>query len=920
MGHKLGVGANVDDDDEIRYISLFAGIEAASVAWHPLNWKPVCFADIDDFPSAVLDYHYPDVPNVGDVTKVDWNEWKGKADLIVGGSPCQSFSVAGKRLGMDDPRGNLAIEFCRVVDEVRPTWFIFENVAGLLSSDEGRDFGTLLELMGECGYGIAYRILDARNFGVPQRRRRVFVIGHIGGDWRRAASVLFESESLSGNTTPSQAERETDSESLGRSTGTSSGTARGMNWDGSQERGTLTTRTIDQTMPDKSNFGGVIVPDPEGVDLFNQELTGDKHPPLRTAQGHGAPAVTSYPPSVMNAQADTVTAKFAKGADIPLQFINRGSKKNAMGNLVPEVVGALDTECGGKKTSHQSIKLGHIFADEEPIAIRTVGDYHDPSIIIDDKVFLAANPMSDRRMAIGQPVAIHPADFPTCEGCGGQILTEDMEIQGFRFVSVPENGLCEMELDECVEPDEKEMKEFNERWMKTVEAAYEKPEWVKAAEQVVYGQDADEMTGDVTGTITTKEGASSCDSAHMVVEPVPIQDPSEFGSQNGSGIGKEPISYTLTKAAKHAVAQPRDGVDTYNQEITGDVTHTVSDAHMEGMPKVLEPIGFDWKNTGQTNFEKDGTGAPVTVEGGLAVGIQKEPTHSFDPTFGYNGAFFEDVAPTLKVNGVVPISPAVTQREAIPFIQNVRDEVRDTGDLTGALTGPGSHQTTNLVQRRTIYRKSKNAQTDRDDEKWVESDPIEATTNTLTVWDHGDVRSRDIVVEQTMIGEKTYVGGQSRVNDPNGTTQCLTGGGGDDGGGTSNIPATVEALHDPSNTLDAHYFKGPGERAGGERNVVAESTMVVRRLTPVECERLQGFPDNYTRIPWKGKAIENCPDSPRYKAIGNSMAVPVMRWIGEGIQAVHDIPITDLPGEADGISLLKGGVAFRQQTMDSLFE
>ena len=585
-------------------------------------------------------------------------------------------------------------------------------------------------------------------------------------------------------------------------------------------------------MPDKSNFGGVIVPDPEGVDLFNQELTGDEHPPLRTAQGHGAPAVTSYPPEVLDEDllGDTVTAKFSKGADIPTQ-------STRLGNLVPEVVGALDTECGGKKTSHQSIKLGHIFADEDPIAIRTGGDYKDPRIVFDDTVFLAANPMSDRRMAIGQPVAIHPADFPTCEGCGGQILTEDMEIQGFRFVSVPENGLCEMELDECVEPDEKEMKEFNERWMKTVEAAYEKPEWVKAAEQVVYGQDADEMTGDVTGTITTKEGASSCDSAHMVVEPVPIQDPSEFGSQNGSGIGKEPISYTLTKAAKHAVAQPRDGVDTYNQEITGDVTHTVSDAHMEGMPKVLEPIGFDWKNTGQTNFEKDGTGAPVTVEGGLAVGIQKEPTHSFDPTFGYNGAFFEDVAPTLKVNGVVPISPAVTQeREAIPFVQNVRDEVRDTGELTGALTGPGSHQTTNIAQEGL------------------------------------------------------------------------------------NIPATVEALHDPSNTLDAHYFKGPGERAGGERNVVAESTMVVRRLTPIECERLQGFPDNYTRIPWKGKEPENCPDSPRYKAIGNSMAVPVMRWIGEGIQAVHKIPIADLPDEADGISLLKGGVAFRKQTMDSLFE
>jgi DNA (cytosine-5)-methyltransferase 1 len=198
----------VDDEKEYRYISLFAGVEAASVAWHPLGWKPVAFAEFDEFPSEVLAQRFPDVPNLGDVTKVDWNEWKEKEiDVIIGGSPCQSFSVAGKRLGLDDSRGNLAIEFCRIIDTVRPRWFIFENVAGLLSSDEGRDFATLISLMGECGYGVAYRILDAQHFGVPQRRRRLFVVGHIREDWRRSASVLFERESLSRNTTQTQRKR-----------------------------------------------------------------------------------------------------------------------------------------------------------------------------------------------------------------------------------------------------------------------------------------------------------------------------------------------------------------------------------------------------------------------------------------------------------------------------------------------------------------------------------------------------------------------------------------------------------------------------------------------------------------------------------------------------------------------------------------
>jgi DNA (cytosine-5)-methyltransferase 1 len=186
----------------MRYISLFSGIEACSVAWEPLGWEPVVFADFEGFPSAVLAHHYPNVPNLGDVTKVNWNEYKGKADVVVGGSPCQSFSVAGKRLGMDDPRGNLALHYARIVREVEPTWFLYENVPGLLSSDGGRDMGALIATLGDIGYGLAWRVLDAQFFGVAQRRRRVFIVGHASGDWRRAAAVLFESEGLSRNPPP----------------------------------------------------------------------------------------------------------------------------------------------------------------------------------------------------------------------------------------------------------------------------------------------------------------------------------------------------------------------------------------------------------------------------------------------------------------------------------------------------------------------------------------------------------------------------------------------------------------------------------------------------------------------------------------------------------------------------------------------
>jgi DNA (cytosine-5)-methyltransferase 1 len=177
-----------------------SGIEAASVAWEPLGWAPVAFAEIEKFPSKVLAHHYPRVSNLGDMTKFrGWGIERGAVDLLVGGTPCQSFSVAGLRKGLDDPRGNLALTFISMVDYNRPKWVIWENVPGVLSSSGGRDFGSFLGALGQLGYGFAYRVLDAQYFGVPQRRRRVFVVAHSSGDSRRAAEVLFEPESLRGD-------------------------------------------------------------------------------------------------------------------------------------------------------------------------------------------------------------------------------------------------------------------------------------------------------------------------------------------------------------------------------------------------------------------------------------------------------------------------------------------------------------------------------------------------------------------------------------------------------------------------------------------------------------------------------------------------------------------------------------------------
>ena len=200
------------------YGSVCSGIEAATQAWHSLGWTPAFFSEIDKFPSAVLAHHYGSnmpgepltsngVPNLGDMTK--FQEWPDYAiDLLGGGTPCQSFSIAGLRKGLDDPRGNLMLTFGAVAKRYRPDWIVWENVPGVLSSNGGRDFGTFLGMLGQLGYGFAYRILDTEycrthNFprAIPQRRRRVFVVGNLT-DWRRAAAVLFDAESLQGNPAP----------------------------------------------------------------------------------------------------------------------------------------------------------------------------------------------------------------------------------------------------------------------------------------------------------------------------------------------------------------------------------------------------------------------------------------------------------------------------------------------------------------------------------------------------------------------------------------------------------------------------------------------------------------------------------------------------------------------------------------------
>ncbi|SEO78449.1 DNA (cytosine-5-)-methyltransferase [Nitrosovibrio sp. Nv6] len=212
----------------MRFLSLFSGIEAASMAWLPLGWECAGVAEIEKFPCAVLAHHYPDVPNLGDITKItkEQIERLGHIDLVVGGFPCQDLSIAGKRRGLknedgSNTRSGLFFDAMRIVRWTNARYVLLENVPGIYSSNGGRDFASMVgEILGikfgvpadgwrNTGVAASERglfewaTLDAQWFGVPQRRRRMFALADFG-NWRSRPPVLFERHSLSGNPAPSR--------------------------------------------------------------------------------------------------------------------------------------------------------------------------------------------------------------------------------------------------------------------------------------------------------------------------------------------------------------------------------------------------------------------------------------------------------------------------------------------------------------------------------------------------------------------------------------------------------------------------------------------------------------------------------------------------------------------------------------------
>ena len=715
-------------------------MEAASVAWHHLGWKPVGFSEIEPFPCAILKHHftqpnYPyDVPNYGSLT--EFNTWPiaiGDVDLLVGGTPCQAFSVAGKRGGLNDPRGQLMLSFLDLAAKVQPRWILWENVPGVLSSGQpkGSDFGCFLQGLVERGYGFAYRMLDAQFHGVPQRRKRIFVVAYRDpvtglGDWQAAAEVLSLAEGLSRHLEEGEQKRK----------GPSSDAKGGVGADGILPASATVTakwaKGVDAGMACDGSAANIIPQYWNGGDVIN-----------------------------------TLTRK---GMDQLMP-----DKNNFQGVVVPNVIGTLDTECGGGKLSHQSIVSGHVIPTSPIVIDRAAFSQGENAQYVPH---IGESEVMDTIVASGPHAVGIPMMF---------------KIRGGSPVETGEQGGT---------PGKGAGKGFLGSEEKAFTIATAPDQWLA---QPIVAPTVTTCKGSRGGC--SQEAIDEITAVHLAQQAIPIDDGRAIEKhQNGVGVGKpgDP-SYTLDTTGAQSVAIPyrksKRACSTTDNEtwVEADASNTLNN--------------FDLGDTRTTHA--------------VVACSDVSPTISSGAPFSKTGNERVECEAFIVQASELRLRGKITEKDVCPTL---------TADAKQGDTEPLAVQAI-AFQPGNLMRKAG-------------SDPSTETFPTLTK-DSGD-QSPHVAHPVVPLDGMNLLSRLGPCGEEH-SIQNFTPG-------------------DPSFTL---------KKGGSQHGVL--TPMAVRRLTPVECERLQGFQDNWSRISWKGKPEEECPDGPRYKACGNSMAVPVMRFIGEAI-------------------------------------
>lgn len=770
----------------MRYFSCFSGIEAASVAWEPLGWTPVGFSEIDPFASAVLAHRFPNVRNYGDITKHhEWDIGRGSVDVLVGGSPCQAFSVAGLRKGLDDPRGQLTLVYLQLAARLEPEWIVWENVPGVLSADGGRAFGAFLGGLAELGYGFAWRVLDARFFGVPQRRRRVFLVARRAGDWQRPAEVLLEPAGLCWNPAASGEARQEVARAA--SDGARAG---GKWWDGGDTAASLTTRCHGQYMPDKDNFAAVLDP----VGTLDCSCGGDKLQVQHAVSGHLIPCAFAHSSFAQYTAGEFGNLR-ASGGDL-----GGGSE-----TLVVDPISIQGNLIGRDAGGPQGVGC----STEDTMYTLTRGDVHGVAIPIDGRNALRDPEKFDevnrQGVGVGEPgdpahtvttACVHAVAIPIQDGRGmekgqnGFGVGSDadpaytLDTTGAQSIAFSQNQREEVRiLGDCAGA---------LSGPGTHQATY-----VAQAADVRTGR----LVGEISGTICAK--GSGGWSNHMIN---PVLVPHAFYSTGGThGLESKPdvcpplkVGSTIGIPSPPSVMYGIDGEMNASESIIGPLKRGGEGGRIEA---VAIPIGTDCHAV--AFYSKNGSHGTIQES---------------------------NIAPSLKTASPSAVAIPIDGRNAMRDPEK-HDEVNRQGVGVGVPGDPAHTVTTACVH--AVAFSCKEDASDASD-----------IAPTLRAMSHD----------------------QSHAN----------------GGGQLAIAFKPGASAD-SRSIGASLDCAPTlESGGGGNNKPAVATaMVVRRLLPVECERLQGFPDGWTDVPYRGKPA---PDGPRYKALGNSMAVPCMAWIGRRIQ------------------------------------
>ena len=445
----------------MKFGSVCSGIEAASVAWHPLGWTAAWLSEIEPFPCAVLNHHYPDVPNHGDMTLLPEKILSGQVeapDLFCGGTPCQAFSVAGLRNSLDDARGNLSLTFVGIanaIDHVRsvrgdsPAIVFWENVPGVLNTKDNA-FGCFLgALAGEsdqikppgerwsnagCVFGpkrtVAWRVLDAQYFGVAQRRRRVFVVASARDDIN-PTEILFEFEGVRRDTPQSRKEGESSAAS----------TESGFDASGLQRTvGALCADTHPGAYSGQDAYTGRLIPQPLSYDM-KQHHNPQPSETVQLTTSNCATVRGDTPlvqPIPIHDQATRHAGKngdktMGKGNGLgigqpgdPMNTLTKGDR-HAVAQPISQIVGALACNTGpnghdaGNFACNQAVDAGHVIPMAQPIAFQLSGDRDNPSVSVsEDRAFcIPANPMSDRGQAVATPMAVRRLTPTECERLQG---------------------------------------------------------------------------------------------------------------------------------------------------------------------------------------------------------------------------------------------------------------------------------------------------------------------------------------------------------------------------------------------------------------------------------------------------------------------------------------------------------------------